>query len=470
VSAIVWFRRDLRLHDHPALREALAGHDEVVPLFCLDDRLLRGRHASGPRTQFLLESLEDLDGSLRSCGGRLVLRRGPAERVLPELAEEVGAEAVYFTRDVGPFARSRDRGAVEALRAAGVETHARPGVTVVDYTGDLQTNDGRPYTVFSPFHRRWLAEPRRGVLPAPRKLKLPTGVDGDRMPKLGDLGLEQEVEDPVRGGEAEARRRLTNFMRGPVERYRTGQDTLADDATSRLSAYLHLGCVSPREVESKLPGGGDGPQAFRRQLCWRDFYHQVLLTNPRNAHEEHQSRYRGTLPWPGDDELFDAWREGRTGYPLVDAGMRQLWREGFMHNRARLVTASFLTKELGIDWRRGEQHFMRLLLDGDEANNNGNWQWVTSVGVDPAPYFRRIFNPARHMERFDPDGRYVRRYVPELEKVPDRYLAEPWEMPGDVQEAYSCVIGRDYPAPVVDRKAAREDAIERYRAAAAEAA
>ena len=186
------------------------------------------------------------------------------------------------------------------------------------------------------------------------------------------------------------------------------------DRTSRLSPYLHFGCLSPREIERRAAAAARGPNAFRRQLCWRDFYHHVLLHFPRNARSEFQERYRGTIRWSHAERRFEAWCEGRTGYPLVDAGMRQLRREGWMHNRARLVVGSFLTKDLGIDWRWGERHFMRLLVDGDEANNNGNWQWIASVGVDPQPAFRRIYNPARHMERYDPDGAYVRRYVPEL--------------------------------------------------------
>jgi len=229
-------------------------------------------------------------------------------------------------------------------------------------------------------------------------------------------------------------------------------------------------------LEDRLPGG-EGPAAFRRQLCWRDFYAQVLLHHPRNAKSEFQQRYRGTIRWSYAEKRFDAWEEGRTGFPLVDAGMRQLRREGYMHNRARLVVGSFLTKDLGIDWRWGERWFMRLLLDGDEANTGGSapyirpsagtppshWQWIASVGVDPQPAFRRIYNPALHMERFDPEGRYVRAYVPELRDVPDAYLREPWAMPADVQREAGCVIGEDYPEPMVDHKAARRDALERYR-------
>jgi deoxyribodipyrimidine photo-lyase len=238
---------------------------------------------------------------------------------------------------------------------------------------------------------------------------------------------------------------------------------LGREGCSRLSPYLHFGCVSPRELEQRLPAG-DGGQAFRRALCWRDFFAQVMLQFPGNARSEYQARYRGTIRWSHARRRFEAWQEGRTGYPLVDAGMRQLRREGWMHNRARLVVGSFLTKDLGIDWRWGERWFMRLLLDGDEANNNGNWQWIASVGVDPQPPFRRILSPARQQARFDPDGTYVRGYVEELRGVPDRYLAEPWRMPEEVQRQVGCVIGRDYPRPIVDHAQARREALERYRA------
>ena len=247
-------------------------------------------------------------------------------------------------------------------------------------------------------------------------------------------------------------------MRG----YDGGRDELAGGGVSRLSPYLHFGCVSPREAEHRLPDG-PGAAAYRRQLCWRDFYAHVIGHYPANARSEFQQRYRGSIRWSRAETRFEAWCEGRTGYPTVDAGMRQLRREGWMHNRARLLVGSFLTKDLGIDWRWGERWFMRLLLDGDEASNNGNWQWIASVGVDPQPAFRRIFNPARQQQRFDPAGEYVRRYVPELAEVPDDYLAEPWTMPDHVQEQARCRIGHDYPAPIVDHAIARREALDRYR-------
>jgi deoxyribodipyrimidine photo-lyase len=378
VIAIVWFTRDLRLSDNPALRAAVEEAEHVIPVFCLDDRILHGRHASGPRTQFMLERLADLDASLRERGGRLVVRRGRPEDVLPTL----GGDVIHCMRDVTPFARKRR-----------IETVEHPGLTVVDDVGTM-----KPYVVFSAFHRAWQQEPRREILEAPERIRLPDGIDPGHIPTLEDLGLEQEVEKP----------------------------------SPRLSAYLHLGCVSPRKVEAEQP-------ALGRKLAWRDFFHQVLLNHPQNLHQEHQERYRGTLRWNDDPEALKAWKEGRTGFPFVDAGMRQLASEGWIPNHVRLVVASFLIKQLGIDWREGERHFMRLLLDGDEANNNGNWQWIASVGVDPAPYWRRLYNPARQQERHDPAGEYVRRYVPELGTP-------------------------DYPEPIVDQREAREEAIERYQA------
>jgi deoxyribodipyrimidine photo-lyase len=462
-AAILWLRRDLRIHDHPALLAALDTGEPVVPVFCFDDGLLKGRHASGPRTQFLLECLADLDVSLRQRGNRLFVRHGRPERTLPELARELGGGSVHFSADVSPFARRRQEAVSRALRADGVAVESHPGLFAVDRLRDITTGSGDPYTVFTPFYRNWQGQPRRDVLGAPRQLPQPgPTVAAGALPGLEDLGLEQECPDPATGGERVARRALTRFLGDPVVGYGDGRDILTGENVSRLSPYLHFGCLSPREVEQRL-GCGEGAQAFRRQLCWRDFYAHVLGHFPANARSEYQERYRGTIRWSHARQRFEAWCEGQTGYPSVDAGMRQLRREGWMHNRARLLVGSFLTKDLGIDWRWGERWFMRLLLDGDEASNNGNWQWIASVGVDPQPAFRRIFNPARQQERFDPDGTYVRRYVPELADVPDRYLAEPWTMPEAVQAEVGCRIGTDYPAPIVDHRQARADALERYR-------
>ena len=476
--ALVWFRRDLRVHDHPALCAALARHEQVVPVFCLDDRLLHGRHASGSRTAFLLECLTDLDGQLAERGARLVIRHGPPERELPALASDTGASEVHLSRDPGPYEATRGRRVRSALDQAGVTGHAHPGVSVVNDVRTIQTGQGRPYTVFTPFYRNWDRVPRRPVLDPPKRICMPGKTRPGRVPSLASLGLEQEVPEPAPGGESAGLARLAEFLDGAVRDYDSGRDQAGTDGSSRLSPYLRFGCLSPRGVEDVLPGGTDagapggeakGSAALRRQLCWRDFYQHVLVHHPENARQEFQPRYRGTLAWAEGDAEFTAWTEGRTGFPLVDAGMRQLRREGWMHNRVRLLVGSFLTKDLGIDWRRGEDWFMRLLLDGDQASNNGNWQWIASVGVDPQPAFRRIYNPSLQQERFDPDGRYVRRYVPELARVPDEYLAEPWRMPAEVQAQAACRIGREYPGPIVDHKAARQAALDRYRDAGASA-
>ncbi len=432
MTAIVWFTRDLRVHDHPALRRALSEHDRVIPLFCFDDRLLGGRHASGPRTQFMLECLAELDDALKERGSGLVVRHGPPELEIAALAPG----AVYCSADHTPYARAR----ADRVRER-VTLCEEPGLHAVDDLGDLRTGKGTPYSLFTPFHRTWLEQPRRPVLRAPRELPpLPSGLRKGRLPSLDALGLRSEVPDPPHGGESHAR---------------------AIDARSdqRLSPYIHFGCVSVRELEERTTD-----EAFHRQLGWRDFHHHVLMHNPANARSEFQERYRG-MRWSRSEKHFDAWREGRTGFPLVDAGMRQLLREGFMHNRVRLVVGSFLTKDLALDWRWGERHFMRWLVDGDQANNNGNWQWIASVGTDPQPVYRRIYNPARQQERLDPDGGYVRRYVPELARVPDAHLAEPWAMPEELQRECGCVIGVDYPEPIVDHAQARREALERYGAA-----
>jgi deoxyribodipyrimidine photo-lyase len=463
MTSILWLRRDLRLHDHPAL-EAARADERMIPVFCFDDGLLKGRHASGPRTQFMLECLGDLDAELRDRGSRLFVRHGRPETELVALAQELEADTVHFSIDVSPFARARQRAVKQALAEIEVELVPHPGLFVIDAFEPVRTQTDRPYTVFTPFYKNWLNVPRREVTGAPRSLPS-TGhkATAGTLPTLADLGLTQEVSDPAPGGETAARQALDAFLHAPVEDYADGHDTLTGESVSHLSAYLHFGCLSPREIEQRL-SRRKGAEAFRRQVCWRDFYASVLGHFPENAKREFQERYRGgALQWSRDETRFQAWCDGETGYPAVDAGMRQLRREGWLHNRARLIVGSFLTKDLAIDWRWGERYFMRMLIDGDEASNNGNWQWIASVGVDPAPAFQRMFNPALQLKRFDPEGEYVRSYVPALRDVPDKYLAEPWTMPDEVQTQSGCRIGEDYPEPIVDHAEARREALDRYR-------
>jgi deoxyribodipyrimidine photo-lyase len=466
-TAIVWFRRDLRVHDHPALVAALAGHERVVPLFVLDDALLRGRYCGAPRAAFMLGCLKALDAQLHDRGSGLVVRHGRPEDEVPALARELGAEAVFWTSDVAPYARRRDRRISERLRDADVAACPHGGGYLVD-PSEPRTRGGRPYTVFSPFHRAIGQIERRPVHPAPAELPpLPSRLVQGRLPSAEALGLGDDVPAPVvEAGEPAARAALERWLRRGLEHYADRHDDLSGPGTSTLSPYLRWGCLSARECEERARRhGGRGAAAWTRQLAWRDFYAHQLLLFPDNVQREFQERFRTGLRWVDDDELLEAWKAGRTGYPLVDAGMRQLARTGWMHNRARLVVGSFLTKDLHLDWRAGERHFAALLLDGEPAQNNGNWQWIASTGADPAPYFRRVFNPVTQARKFDPEGTYVRRWVPELAAVPLERLFEPWTMDHDEQRAARCVIGDDYPAPVVDHAHERRVALDRYAAA-----
>ena len=454
-AAIMWFRRDLRVHDHPALSAAVREHERVVPVFVVDDALLKGRAESAARAAFLAACLRALDDELRRRGAGLIIRAGCPEQELVRLARETGAEAVYWTSDVSPYARARDRRVTEALRSTGVQVRPHGGSYVVDVS-EPRTKSGTPYHVFSPFFRTWKDMPRRDVLPAPDRIR---GVDAQST----GFDAEQETPGPIaQPGEAAARRAARAWLDDGVSAYAARHDAMSG-GTSQLSPHLRWGCLSPLELEREARASrAPGPCAWIRQLCWRDFYAHVLLHWPDNLQREFQERRRD-LEWSDDDELREAWQRGETGYPAVDAGMRQLARTGWMHNRARLIVGSFLTKDLHLDWRAGERWFSRLLLDGDPAQNNGNWQWIASVGVDPAPAFRRMYNPTLQGRRFDPTGAYVRANIPELADVPDHRLFEPWTMTEGEQRSSGCVIGRDYPAPVVDHQVERTRARERYR-------
>ena len=463
-TAIVWFRRDLRVADNPALARASREHETVVPVFCFERGLTTGRHSSPARNAYLLACLEELDEALGGRGARLHYREGDPAREVARLAEECGAAAVYACADHTAHARRRDDRVAEALADAGRELVRTGGVGCADVTA-IETSGGGPYGVFSPFYRAWKRAPRRKVEAAPRALRAPSGLRKGSPPRRGDLGIDaaaRRIAAAAKPGEPAARRRLNSFIRR-AGRYARLHDLPAAEGTSRLSPALHFGTLSPLAMERRLRrDGSKGAEAIRRQLCWRDFYLHLLHHHPRKARREHQERFRG-MRWRSDADDLRAWQEGRTGYPLIDAGMRQLAAQGWMHNRVRLAVASFLTKDLLIDWREGEAHFMRHLLDGDEANNNGNWQWTASVGADAQPWFR-VFNPVRQQRRFDPGGEYVRRWVPELAGLPDRWLAEPWAAPEDVQREAGCAIGRDYPEPLVDHADAREEAIAAFRA------
>ena len=401
-TAVVLFTRDLRLHDQPALADAVERAERIVPLFVLDDEILRSFGAPN-RVAFLLEALGDLDAGLRDRGGALVVRRGDVLAETVRVAQEAGAEAVFLGEDVSAYAQERERRLRATLAGARIELEVFPGVTVIP-PGDLTPAGADHFRVFTPYWRRWREHPRRDVLPAPERIELPDGLELGARPEL-ERGKPAPELPP--GGETAGRRRLERWLGDGLERYAEHADDLAANATSRLSPYLHFGCVSAGEVVARALEH-EGSEPFVRQLCWRDFNHQLLAAQPRISTEDLRPRVDG---WRDDEEGFAAWCDGRTGFPLVDAGMRQLMQEGFIHNRARLVAGSFLTKHLGIDWRRGAEHFFEHLVDGDVANNTANWQWVAGTGTDSRPY--RKLSPLRQAERFDRDGVYVKRYVSE---------------------------------------------------------
>ncbi|BCB91159.1 cryptochrome/photolyase family protein [Phytohabitans suffuscus] len=393
-TAVVLFTRDLRLRDNPALHAACAAAERVVPLFVLDPRI----RSSPNRRRFLAECLADLRESLRARGGDLVVRHGDPVEQAVKVAREVGAFGIGLAADHSAYAAARQRRLAEACDGERLALRLFDGVTVVPPGALKPTGGGDHYRVFTPYWRAWQGVRRREVVGTPRRVTLPDGLTVGRLPAAAVTGGSPDV---VPGGESAARERLSAFRRR-AGGYAEGHDDLAGDRTSRLSPYLHFGCLSPVSLESTV----DSPE-FVRQLCWRDFYHQVLAGFPELPRRAYR---RGTTErWRYDEAALDAWKEGRTGVSIVDAGMRQLLAEGFMHNRARLVTASYLTKHLELDWREGAAWFARWLLDADVANNWGNWQWVAGTGNDTRPH--RRFNPERQARRFDPDGGYRERYL-----------------------------------------------------------
>jgi len=433
-TALVLFNRDLRVHDHPALFAA-AKAERTVPLFVFDERLLGSRFAAPNRVAFMLEALRDLDESLRRAGGRLFVRRGDPVREAIALARDCGASAIHVSADWSAYARGREERLTRACEEERIEFVAHPGVTVVP-PGAATPGSGDHFKVFTPYHRAWSGLPWRQKHGAPRKLTVPSKLKAGELPALESLLAGKPSPNRVPGGESEGRKLMRAWLRNGLGGYEGSHDDLPGDGTSRLSAYIRWGCISPLELAGEA-NERRGGAAFVRQLCWRDFHHQVLAAIPSLPSRDYRPRRDR---WSRSKRALEAWQEGRTGYPLVDAAMRQLQAEGFMHNRARMTVASFLCKDLYVDWRAGAWHFWDLLTDGEIANNAGNWQWVAGTGNDTRP--NRVLNPVRQAKRFDPDGAYVRRYLPELEPVRGKAIFEPWRMEGFER--------LDYPPPLVD--------------------
>lgn len=458
MRTLVWFRgKDLRIADHAPLRDA-ADAGEVIPLFVLDPYFFAPARARElpRRIQFLLDSLRALEANLADRGSRLVVVSGKSVEVVPRLARKWKVDRVVAHRWVEPVGRERDRRVHEAL---GVPFELYQGETLLP-PGVLRTGEGNPYSVFTAFARAFAVSAVIGKpLGAPKSLPpLPRNLEAKttEIPTCEELGIPRTAEALV-GGERAARERLRRFLKGPAREYHERRDRLDLPGTSRLSADLKFGTISVRQVWTEVEkalGWTMGAQSFLNELVWREFTHSTLWDRPDLLEQPFRRQFIG-FPWEYDHSLWEAWVEGKTGYPVVDASARQLLGDGFVHNRARMISASFLTKHLLIDYRRGEAHYMKYLTDGDWAQNNAGWQWSAGCGCDAQPYFR-IFNPVTQGERFDPEGNYVRRWVPELARMPAQTIHRPWEASESVLRAAGVRLDEGYPRPVVDHRFARE--------------
>ena len=473
---ILWFRRDLRLADNPALQAALKTAEPVIPLYVLDET--PGLRAPGAASLWWLDkSLAALGADLALRGSCLILRRGEAETLIPRLAKETGAGAVYWNAVFDPGVPARDARLADSLAASGVEARRFNGGHLLS-PEKVRTKTGGLFSVFTPFWRaaRPLVNPGE---PAPAPAALPAPGAWPAGDALADWRLHPTRPDWSKGfrdwrpGEAGATERLEAFINGALRSYAVDRDRPDREGVSRLSPHLHFGEISPKACwRAALSAASRGDVAdgqadkFLAELGWREFNaNTALAAEARGDAPERVNvdRRFDAFPWRDDPRAFEAWTKGRTGYPLVDAGLRQLWTTGWMHNRVRMVVASFLTKHLLVDWRAGEAWFWDTLVDADHASNAGNWQWVAGCGADAAPYFR-IFNPVTQGEKFDPDGAYVRRWVPELARLPAKVIHAPWTADKAVLSAAGVTLGLDYPLPIVDHAHARQRALDAYQA------
>jgi len=500
---IHWHRRDLRVPDNQGLVGSEGdgpGADDkgpdgddgdagmaatngtgILPVFVFDSSVLA--HAGPPRVEFLLDAVGDLREAYRDRGGELLVTSGDPSAVLPDLASEYGADRVTWGRDYSGLARERDEAVRAALEDQGIAVETVHDA-VLHPPGSITTNEGDPYAVFTYFGRKWHDREAAEPVAAPDGDDLERPTSTEPLPDFDDLGVEPPEADVPAGSRAAGLDRLQRFCQRPIYRYGEWRDYPAAEDTSRLSPHLKFGTLGIREVyaatraamdrasvrlnevEEPVPGTADAAresvEEYQTQLAWREFYTQVLRANPATVTEDYRE-YPEPIEWAEDPEGLAAWRAGETGFPIVDAGMRQLRAEAWMHNRVRMIVASFLTKDLRIDWRAGYDWFRRRLVDHDTANDVGGWQWAASTGTDAQPYFR-IFNPTTQGERYDPDGTYVRRYVPELEGVPTDVIHGWNELASDEREAYA----PDYPAPIVDHAERREAALEMFERARGE--
>jgi len=463
--AIVWFRNDLRLQDSPALHAALEAGHSIVPVYVLDDAAAGNWPMGGASRWWLHHSLNALAADFFTRGAEVVLRRGDASAIIPALAAEIGAEAVYAARAFEPAMRKLDRAVDAALKAAGVAFHRLLSMSLFP-PERIVTKTGGVYSVYTPFSKACFeAGVAEEILPAPERI---TGVSA-KSERLEDWGLLPTKPDWAGGlreewqpGEAGAHKRLKDFLAGPVKHYDEARNQPGIAGTSKLSPHVHFGEISPRAVftAAARTGSGKGVTTFLKELIWREFSIYLLWHNPTLPDAPMKENFEN-FPWAPDKTALRAWQKGQTGYPIVDAGMRELWQTGWMHNRVRMITASFLVKHLLIPWQEGEKWFWDCLAEADLAANAASWQWVAGCGADAAPYFR-VFNPVLQGQKFDANGAYVRRYVPEIAALPDEFIHAPWTSPKNVLTNARVTLGETYPLPIVDLMEGRDRALKAY--------
>jgi deoxyribodipyrimidine photo-lyase len=473
-GSILWFRHDLRLDDNPALQAALAHGGPVVPVFIWEPEAEGDWPPGGASRCWLHESLRTLDAALRAAGSRLVIRQGKSLDVLLGLIDETAANAVYWNRRYEPAAITRDREIKAVLRTKGVTAESSNSLLLFE-PWTVSTTSSTPYRVFTPFYRACVSLPEPDApLPAPTTIggprERPASCNLEELGLLPRAPWDAGIRSAWTCGETAGVTRLEDFLGRALSAYLDARDRPDVEGTSRLSAYLHFGELSPRRLwhtvkaamrRHKAKAHQQSAEGFLRQLVWREFAYHLLYHYPQTAAAPLNPRFE-RFPWRDEPKALEAWQHGRTGYPIIDAGMRQLWRTGWMHNRVRMIAASFLVKDLLISWQSGARWFWDTLVDADLANNTLGWQWVAGCGADAAPFFR-IFNPIQQGERFDPHGTYVRQWVPELAKLPDRWIHKPWQSPPTVLQAAGVVLGQSYPQPLVDHDEARKRALELFK-------